>query len=163
MLGGHGSLVTHATPDRRLDAAREPYVVFSCDLAGRGIWAAVRGSMSKKERAAVDWSPEFLVCARENLHETQRYDEDGDRIVKSTFTLVATGKRGHRWASPHVHQEWASAKSERRHLSRDFDPVKAGWYEIEPMYGSEAWTPAVEARLAEEERRAEGWSEGFRW
>ena len=124
---------------------------------------AVKGTMSKKERAAVDWSPEFTVDVREDLHETNRYDEDGERIIKSTFYLVATGKKGHRWASPHVHPEWASAKSERRHLSRDFDPVKAGWYEIEPMYGSEAWTPEVEARLAWEEREAEGWNRGGRW
>jgi hypothetical protein len=117
----------------------------------------------RKERAAVDWSPDFVVDVREDLHETNRYDEDGTPIVKSTFYLVATGKRGHRWASPHVHREWASAKSERRHLTRDFDPVKAGWGEIEPMYGSEAWTPEVEARIAWQEREAEGWNSGSRW
>ena len=117
----------------------------------------------KKERAAVDWSPEFTVDIREDLHETNSYDEDGERIVKSTFYLVATGKKGHRWASAHVHCELASAKSERRHLSRDFDPAKANWYETEPMYGSEAWTPAIEARIAWEEREAEGWNTGHNW
>jgi hypothetical protein len=92
----------------------------------------------RNERAAVDWSPDFVVDPREDLHKTHRYDEDGEQILKSTFYLVATGKRGHRWASPNVHHELASAKSERRHLARSFDPMKAGWYEIEPMYGSEA-------------------------
>lgn len=117
----------------------------------------------RKERAAVDWSPDFVITVREDLHETDRYDEDGQRFIKSTFYLVAQSKKGHRWASSHVHHEWASAKSERRHLARDFDPTKAGWYEIEPMYGSEAWTPEVEARLAWEEREAEGWNGGSRW
>jgi hypothetical protein len=111
----------------------------------------------------VDWSPNYVVTMREDLHETKRYNEDGDRIVKSTFYLVATDKKGHRWASPHVHPAFASAKSERRHLPRDFDPVKAGWYETEPMYGSEAWTPEVEARLAWEEHEAEGWNGGYPW
>ena len=117
----------------------------------------------RNERAAVDWSPDFVVDVREDLHETNRYDEDGERIIKSTFYLVATGKKGHRWASPHVHRELASAKSERRHLARGFDPVKAGWYEAEPMYGSAAWTLEVEARIAWEERQAEGWNGGYRW
>lgn len=117
----------------------------------------------RNERAAVDWSPEFAVHVREDLHETNRYDEDGEPIIKSTFYLVATGKRGHRWASVHVHREHAGAKSERRHLARDFDPVKAGWYVIEPMYGSEAWTPEVEAQVAWAEREAEGWNGGYRW
>jgi hypothetical protein len=111
-----------------------------------------------KERAAVDWSPEFMVDVHEDLRETQRYDEDGARLIKSIFYLVATDKKGHRWASPHVHPELASAKSERRLLSRDFDPMKAAWYETEPMYGSAAWTPEVETRLAWEERTAEGWN-----
>jgi len=111
----------------------------------------------------VDWSPNFTVHVREDLHETNRHDEDGERIIKSTFYLVATGKRGHRWASPHVHREEANAKSERRHLERNFDPVRAGWGEIEPMYGSEAWTPEVEAQIAQAEREAEGWDGGYRW
>jgi len=64
-------------------------------------------------RAAVDWSPEYAVHVREDLYETDRYDEDGERIVRSRFYLVATGRRGHRWNSPHVHREFASAKSER--------------------------------------------------
>ena len=117
----------------------------------------------RNERSAVDWSPEFTVDIREDLHETNRYNEDGERLIKSTFYLVATGKRGHRWASPHSHPELASAKSERRHLARDFDPIKAGWGETDPMYGSEAWTPEVESRLAWEEREAEGWNGGYRW
>lgn len=111
----------------------------------------------------MDWSPDFVITIREDLHETNRYDEDGQRLIKSTFYLVAQDKKGHRWASPHAHPEWASAKSERRHLTRDFDPTKADWCEIEPMYGSEAWTPEVEARLAWEERQAEGWGRGPRW
>ena len=117
----------------------------------------------RNERAAVDWSPAFTVNVREDLHETHRCNEDGERIIKSTFYLVATGKEGHRWMSPHIHRELASAKSERRHLARDFDPIKAGWGETEPMYGSAAWTPAVEARIAWEEREAEGWNDGYRW
>jgi len=117
----------------------------------------------RNERSAVDWSPEFTVDIREDLHETNRYNEDGERLIRSTFYLVATGKRGHRWASPHSHPELASAKSERRHLARDFDPIKAGWGETAPMYGSEAWTPEVESRLAWEEREAEGWNGGCRW
>lgn len=98
----------------------------------------------------------FSISVREDLHQTNRYDEDGERIIKSTFYLVATGQRGHRWASPHVHPSYASARSELRHLRRStcsFDPIAASWYEVEPMYGSDAWTPEVEARLAEEERR----------
>lgn len=117
----------------------------------------------RNERAAVDWSPDYAVHVRKDLHETRRYDEDGEPIIKSNFYLVATGKRGHRWASPHIHHEAASAKSERRQLARDFDPTKANWHEIEPMYGSEAWTPEVEAQLAWREREAEGWNEGYRW
>jgi hypothetical protein len=116
-----------------------------------------------KERAAVDWSPSFSVHVREDLHETGRHDEDGEAIIRSTFYLVATDARGARWSSPHSHRERASAKSERRKLPRDFDPTKAGWYEIDPMYGSEAWTPEVEARIAREEREAEGWGAGVRW
>ena len=136
----------------------------------------------RKERCAVDWSPEFSVEVREDLYETNRYDEDGERIIRSTFYLVATylgpvkheggalvttgpmkHKYGTRWASGHVHKEYASAKSERRHLPRDFDPVKAGWGETEPMYGSEAWTPDVEAEIAWREREEEGWNGGYRW
>lgn len=117
----------------------------------------------RKERAAVDWSPAFQVDVREDMHQTNRYDEDGERITKSTFHLIATDTTGRRWASPHIHDEIASAKSERRHLARSFDPTRAGWYEIEPMYGSAAWTPEVEARLAWREREAEGWNTGYRW
>ena len=117
----------------------------------------------RNERAAVDWSPDFTVDIREDLYETRRYDEDGERIIKSTFYLVATSKRGNRWASPHAHRELASAKSERRHLPRNFDPIKASRGEIEPMYGSAAWTPEVEACIAWEEREAEGWNGGYRW
>jgi hypothetical protein len=119
--------------------------------------------MEMKERAAVDWSPEYTVNIREDFYETGRYTEDGERVVKSTYYLVAQGPRGHRWASPYNHPSWASAKSERRHLARDFNPVEAGWNEAEPMYGSEAWTPEVEARLAWEERESEGWNSGYRW
>jgi hypothetical protein len=118
-----------------------------------------------KERCAVDWSPAFTVTVREDVRETNRYDEDGERIEKSVFYLVAEntggdpGTRGARWASPARHEEYASAKLERRHLSRDFDPAKVGWYEIDPCYGSAAWTPAVEARIAYAEREAERWGE----
>lgn len=116
-----------------------------------------------KERAAIDWSPSFAVHVREDLYETGRHDEDGRVIIGSTFYLVATDGKGARWASPHNHREHASAKSERRKLSRDLNPTKAGWYEIDPMYGSEAWTPEVEARIAREERAAEGWHSGSCW
>lgn len=108
--------------------------------------------MDMKERAAVDWSPNYTVTIREDLYDTRRYDEDGQPIIRSNFYLVAQGPNGHRWASSHSHPNFASAKSERRHLARDFDPVKAGWYEIEPCYGSEAWTPEVEAEIAYRER-----------
>lgn len=119
----------------------------------------------RKERAAVDWSPAYKVDVREDLHQTNRHDEDGEPIITSTFHLIATDATGWRWASPHIHDEIASAKSERRHLARSFDPTRAGWYEIEPMYGSAAWTPEVKARLAwrEREREAEGWNTGYRW
>jgi hypothetical protein len=58
---------------------------------------------------------------------------------------------------------WTGAKSERRHLARDFNPTKSGWDETDPCYGSEAWTPEVESRSAYEEREAEGWNGGYRW
>lgn len=111
----------------------------------------------------MDWCPTYMVDVHEDIRQTNRYDEDGERILKSTFRLRATDKQGHRWISPHIHQEFTSAKSERRHLPRDFDPIKASWYETEPMYGSAAWTPEVEARLAWEEREAEGWNGNYRW
>src|SRR5262245_7605537 len=119
---------------------------------------AANDQSMRKERAAVDWSPAFQVNVREDLRQTNRYDEDGERITKSTFYLIATDATGRRWASPHIHNEMPSAKSERRHLARNFDPTSAGWYETEPMYGSAAWTPEVEARLAWQERQAEGWN-----
>jgi hypothetical protein len=103
----------------------------------------------RKERCAVDWSPEFTVTIRED------YVRDGgtdDFFVKSVFYLVAEDKKGHRWVSHANHKELASAKSERRRLARDFDPVKAKWNETDPCYGSEAWTPEVEGRIAEQER-----------
>jgi hypothetical protein len=105
----------------------------------------------RKERCAVDWSPEFVVHIREDLVHTDFYD-DGERRVGSVFYLVAEDKKGHRWVSHANHKELASAKSERRHLARDFDPVKAKWNETDPCYGSEAWTPEVEGRIAYEER-----------
>lgn len=111
----------------------------------------------------MDWSPAFKVDVRESLHQTNRYDEDGERIIKSTFHLIATDTTGRRWSSPHIHNELASAKSERRHLARNFDPTRAGWSETEPMYGSAAWTPEVDAHLAWKEREAEGWNTGYRW
>ena len=106
----------------------------------------------RKERAAVDWSPEFTVTIREDLYNNAW----GDTV--STFYLVAERvKTGHRWMSPHAHKEVASVKSERRHLARDFDPVKAKWQETDPCYGSEAWTPEVEGRIAYEERERDRW------
>jgi hypothetical protein len=115
----------------------------------------------RKERCAVDWSPEFVVCVREDLVNTDFYD-DGERRVGSVFYLVAEDKKGRRWMSPYNHKEFASAKSERRHLARDFDPVKACWGETDPCYGSEAWTPEVESHYAEQEREADRWSSD-RW
>jgi hypothetical protein len=109
----------------------------------------------RKERCAVDWSPEFTVTVRED------HVRDGGTDcfwVKSIFYLVAEDKKGHRWTSPARHKELASAKSERRHLAREFNPTKAGWLEADPCYGSEAWTPEVEARMAYEEREADRWS-----
>ncbi len=111
----------------------------------------------RKERAAVDWSPEFTVNVREDLYNTDFYDEDGERRVRSVFYLVAEDKKGHRWTSATNHKEMASAKSERRHLARDFNPVKAGWAPTDPCYGSEAWTPEVESRMAYEERERDRW------
>lgn len=109
----------------------------------------------------MDRSSNYTVDIRDDLHVTDRYDEDGERVVRSTFYLVATDAAGRRWSSPHVHLDLASARSERRHLRRrgaDLDPVRSGWYETEPMYGSAAWTPEAEADLDRAERSADGWT-----
>ena len=102
----------------------------------------------------------YTIHIREDLYETNYYTEDGERRIASTFYLVAEDKRGARWASPHAHDSAASAKSERRHIvgrsAKDeghrapdgFDPVARGWAHVESRYGSEAWGPADEARLA---------------
>lgn len=90
----------------------------------------------------------WTVHVREEEVATRHYTEDGERIYDRVYYLVAEKGTGERFASPHTHECYGSARSERRHLcGPGFDPV-GRWNEIEPCYGSAAWGPENEARLA---------------
>jgi hypothetical protein len=110
------------------------------------------------------------IDIREDWRESLHYTEDGDRAIYSVFQVVLTASSGHRWVAPEVftgtialdedgfpHASSGSAEAQAKAFLakvRSTPLLALEWEATDPMYGSEAWGPAAEWRMMDDEEQA---------
>ncbi len=86
-------------------------------------------------------------------------NEDGEEIILPRWYPVAEDRKGYRYAAPMMFDTEGEAQDRRDQIARDggVDPIRSGWFQMSPVYGSEAYQESgAEAELIAWENEMEG-------